>query len=95
MSVIHKTFNTKMTAGEMKDYINQNLLTRKDVSALLNTTLWVGNTLNVNSKLGDGTIVLSDNKLEITFNLSFFGKMARKRIEDNFDEIFKQLPPKV
>ncbi|MBI3259144.1 MAG: hypothetical protein HYZ54_06700 [Ignavibacteriae bacterium] len=85
MSVIHKTISTKMTAVEMKDYINQHLLTRKDVSALLNT----------NSKLGDGTIVLTDNKLEITFSLSFFGKLARKRIEANFDDIFKQLPPKV
>jgi len=94
MAVIQKTINTKATAAEMKTYINQHLLTRKDLSALLNSALWVGNTLNVDSKLGDGTIVLQDFKLEITINLSFFGKIAKKQLESSFDDGFKQLPPK-
>lgn len=94
MAVIHKIINTKATAAEMKIYINQNLLTRKDLSALLNSAMWVGNTLNMDSKLGDGTIILRDYQLELNINLSFFGKIAKKQLESSFDDGLKQLPPK-
>lgn len=94
MSVIQRTIHTKATAAEMKTYINQHLLTRKDLSVLLNSSIWVGNTLNVDSKLGDGTIVLKDYQIDVTLNLSFFGNVAKKQLESGLDDVFKQLPPK-
>jgi len=94
MAEITKTIHTKYTAAEMKLYVNQHILSRKELTALLNSAVWVGNTLNVKSKLGSGTVVLSDNLVEISITLSFFGKLAQKQLESEFDAGFKQLHSK-
>jgi|JI9StandDraft_1071089.scaffolds.fasta_scaffold1255181_1 hypothetical protein len=93
-STIRKNISTKATAEEMKLYINQNILSRKELTALFDSAVWVGNTLNVQSKLGSGTVVLQDNLVEITINLSFFGKLTKKQLESGIDIGFKQLSGK-
>lgn len=91
MATIQKSITTKATASEMKLYINQKLLNRKELTALFDSATWVGNTLNVKSKLGTGTVVLLDKLVDISIELSFFGKMAAKQIESGFDAGLKQL----
>ncbi len=94
MSEIKKTIRTDHSATEMKLYIDQNILSRKELTALFDSAIWAGNTLNVASKLGSGTVVLHDNLVEITINLTFFGRFAKKQIESGLDVSFKQLEGK-
>ncbi len=94
MATIKKNFTTDATASEMKLYINQKILTRSELKALFESAVWVGYTLNIESKLGSGTVVLQDNLVEVVINLSFFGKIAAKQIESGIDIGFKQLQGK-
>lgn len=91
MSVIRKTIATKATADEMKNYVSTKVLPNPALSTMLESATWNGYVLSVNSKLGNGTFTLSDNKVEIYLELSFFGSIAKKQIEDALDGEFKQL----
>lgn len=91
MSTIQKSISTKATASEMKLYINSNLLSRKELTALFDSAVWIGDTLNVKSKIGSGTVALYDNRVEISIDLTFFGRMAAKQIDAGLDAGFKQL----
>jgi hypothetical protein len=92
-SIIRKSFQTQYTAIEMKGYIEANILSRSELSALLDSTVWNGLTLNITSKIGNGTITLSDYRIDVEIELSFFGSMARKQIEATLDNNFKSLEP--
>lgn len=94
MSAIKKSFQTKYTAPEMKNYISSNLLPNPALSSLLEKADWNDNTLHITSKLGSGNIFLSDYRVDIDIELSIFGSLTRKGIEAALDKEFKQLNPK-
>lgn len=91
MSRIQKKFQTQSTAIEMKNYINNNLLNNSALKALLDSAIWIENTLHVQSKLGKGTISLQDYLIEIDIELSLFGKVAQKSLESAIDKELKLL----
>ena len=91
MAIIQKKFKTKHTATEMKNAINTKILPNPALSAILESVNWVGNTLHVDSKLGKRTFSLFDYLIEIYIELTLFGSIARKTIEDALDREFKQL----
>ncbi len=75
----------------MKEYISTKLLPRPELKTLLDKVEWNGDTLKIDSKLGDGTVTLQDNLVVVDIQLSFFGSMAQKKIESALEENFKQL----
>ncbi|MCX7736190.1 MAG: polyhydroxyalkanoic acid system family protein [Candidatus Kapabacteria bacterium] len=91
MSRIQKKFQTQATAIEMKNFINNNLLNNSALKALLDSAIWIENTLHVQSKLGKGTISLQDYLIEIDIELSLFGKVAQKSLESAIDKELKLL----
>lgn len=91
MSRIQKKFQTKSTAPEMKQYINNNLLSNSALNSLLDSAIWIENTLHIQSKLGKGTISLSDYLIEIDIELTLFGKVAQKSLESALDNELKLL----
>ncbi len=93
MSTINKKFETKATAVEMKHYIDTNILTNSVIRSFMEQARWEGNTLFASSKLGKGTIKLSDYLVEIDIELSLFGSFAKKSLEATLDKEFKQLKP--
>lgn len=92
MATIRKTIETEATAEEMKSYINLKLLSRSELQALFDSAFWHGDILHISSKLGNGTITLSDNKAEIVIELSLFGNVAKKTLENVFENELKKLP---
>ncbi|HRP01857.1 MAG TPA: hypothetical protein PLE30_04325 [Candidatus Kapabacteria bacterium] len=93
MSTINKKFETKATATEMKHYIDTTVLTNSVIKSVLEQASWSGNTLYASSKLGKGTIKLSDNLVEIDIELTLFGSFAKKSLEATLDKEFKRLKP--
>lgn len=93
MATIHKKFSTEKNALEIKEYINDTFLSRKDVKALIDTAVWVGFTLHVTSKFGKGTLDARDNLAEVNIELSLFGSAAKKAIETTIEKNFKELGP--
>jgi len=93
MSTINKRFETKATAVEMKHYIDTNILTNTLIRSVLEQASWTGNTLYASSKLGKGTIKISDYLVEVDIELSLFGSFAKKSLEATLDKEFKQLKP--
>lgn len=93
MSNIHKKFETKKNALEMKQYIDETFLARKDIKALIDTAVWVGYTLHVTSKFGSGTLDARDNLVEVNIELSLFGRTAKKMLESTIEKNFKELGP--
>ncbi len=93
MSKITKKFETKASATEMRHYIDTKILTNSVIHSVLETASWQGNVLYASSKLGKGTITLSDNLVEIDIELSFFGGFAKKALEETLDKEFRQLKP--
>lgn len=91
MSRIQKKFQTQATAIEMKNFINNNLLNNSALKALLDSAIWIENTLHVQSKLGKGTISLQDYLIEIDIELTLFGKVAQKSLESAIDKELKLL----
>lgn len=94
MATINKTFKTKYTSIEMKNYISTQVLPNPALKSLLETVRWEANTLYINSKLGHGTIKLEDNSAHVYIELNLFGSMAKKAIESTLDSEFKQLESK-
>lgn len=92
MATIRKSIETEATAEEMKSYINLKLLSRNELQALFDSAFWHGDTLHISSKLGNGTIALSDNKADIVIELSLFGGVAKKTLENIFESELKKLP---
>lgn len=91
MSSIKKSFKTKYTAMEMKNYISSNLLPNPTLSSLMESTQWDNNTLYINSKIGNGTIELNDYKVDINIQLTLFGTLTKRALESSLDKEFKQL----
>jgi hypothetical protein len=91
MARIQRSFATKGSKQEMKEYISTKLLPRPELKTLLDKVEWHGDTLKIDSKLGDGTLTVFDQRIEVDMQLSFFGSMAQKKIESALDENFKQL----
>ena len=91
MAVFSKSFNTKANRDEMKNYISTKLLPNPALASLLETTIWDGYVLRIISKLGKGTITLTDYKADVYFDLNFLGSMAKTTLEATLDKEFKQL----
>lgn len=91
MAVLNKRFETKATSQEMKTYISTKLLPNPALSSMLDQAVWDGNILRIDSKLGKGTITLSDYLVVVYFEFSLFGSVAKKAIEASLDNEFKQL----
>jgi len=91
MARIQRSFDTKGTKQEMKEYISTKLLPRPELKTLLDKVEWRGDSLYIDSKLGKGSIALEDYKVITDIELSFFGSMAQKKIESALEENFKQL----
>lgn len=91
MSRIQKKFQTQSTSSEMKNYINTHLLTNSALNALLDSAIWIENTLHVQSKLGRGTITLKDYLIDIDIELTLFGKIAQNSLESAIDNELKLL----
>lgn len=91
MSRIQKSFKTKYTTMEMKNFINANILTNSALSTLLESADWFDNELEIKSKLGSGKIILSDYRVDVDITLSIFGSFAKNRIESTLDNEFKKL----
>ncbi|MGE5481126.1 MAG: polyhydroxyalkanoic acid system family protein [Chloroflexota bacterium] len=75
----------------MKTYVSTKLLPNPTLKSFLDSAVWQGNTLVVKSKFGHGTINLKDNLVEIDIELSFFGSLAKGRIESTLDNEMKKL----
>lgn len=91
MATLNKRFETKATAQEMKTYISTKLLPNPALSSMLESAIWDGNILKIDSKLGKGTITLTDNLIVVYFEFTLFGSVAKKAIEASLDKEFKQL----
>lgn len=91
MATLNKRFETKATAQEMKTYISTKLLPNPALSSMLESAIWDGNVLKIDSKLGKGTITLTDNLIVVYFEFTLFGSVAKKAIEASLDKEFKQL----
>jgi len=94
MATIRKSVETDATAAEMKSYINLKVLSRSELQALFDSAVWHGDTLHISSKLGNGTIELFDQKADITIELSLFGSVAKKTLEQTLEKELRQLPSK-
>ncbi len=93
MATIHKKFSTDKNALEIKQYIDETFLSRKEVKTLIESAIWVGFTLHISSKFGKGTLEARDNEAEINIELSLFGSAAKKAIESTIENNFKELGP--
>lgn len=91
MAVIQKTFKTKYSAIEMKNYISTKILPSPTLAAIIDKAIWKDNVLEIESKIGNGNITIRDNQIEIYIQLSLFGSIAQKTIEEALDKEFKQL----
>jgi hypothetical protein len=91
MSVIHKKIKTKYDIEQMKDIINNKILSNSAVNSIVNDYYWVDDTLKLTAKVGNGTIKLFPQLAEIIIELNVFGKMAGKTLEDTLDKEFKKL----
>jgi hypothetical protein len=91
MASIHKTFQTNSSAEQMREFVTTSVLTRKEVAIFFGDATWEGNTLKINSTLGEGTMSFRDNEVEINVELSFFGGAAKSTIEDELEKQFKKL----
>jgi hypothetical protein len=94
MATIRKSIETDASATEMKSYINLKVLSRSELQALFDNAVWHGDTLHISSKLGNGTIALFDKRADITIELSLFGSVAKKTLENVLDKELQQLSPK-
>lgn len=91
MSVIHKKITTKYDVEQMRDIINNKILSNSAVKSLVNDYYWVDDTLKITAKIGNGTIKLFPQLAEIIIELNVFGKMAGKSLEETLDKEFKKL----
>jgi len=91
MATINRTFETQATADEMKSFVSTKLLPNPALASMLDSAIWQGNVLLVNSKLGKGTITLQDRLVIVNFELTFFGSVAKNAIESTLEKEFKQL----
>ena len=91
MSIIHKRIETKYDVEEMRDIINNKILSNTAVKPLIIDSHWEDNTLKINAKIGTGSIKLFPQLAEITIELNMFGKMAGKTLENTLDKEFKKL----
>ena len=73
----------------MKSFISSKLLPRPELSALLDSSEWRGDTLLIDSKLGKGTFSLFDYRIDVFIELNFFGSAAQKVIEATLDKEIK------
>ncbi len=71
--------------------IDSRILSRSDISLLLESHTWKGNVLHASGKLGSGTITLEHGRIVVDIELSFFGAAAQGAIEQKLREQFKQL----
>ena len=91
MAVLKRRFETQASAAEMKSYISTKLLPNPALASLMESAVWEGNVLRVNSKLGKGTLTLEDKVIDVFFELTLFGSVAKSALEATLDKEFKQL----
>lgn len=94
MSKITRKFSTKYTADEMKNWISLKLLSNDLVRQIATKTEWQGYSLYLESSIGKGYIHLRDYEIEIDIELSIFGSMMSRTIENTFEKEFKKLEQK-
>ncbi|MCU0329946.1 MAG: polyhydroxyalkanoic acid system family protein [Candidatus Kapabacteria bacterium] len=91
MARIKQTFETGKSVVEMRTFIDSRVLTRPELSLLLDAHRWEGATLHASGKLGSGTIVLEHGKVHVDIELTLFGAAAQGTIEAKLAEQFKRL----
>lgn len=91
MARIQKKIPTKHTAYEMKNWISVNLLSNELVRQLASKTEWRENSLYLESSIGNGFIHLRDYEIEIDIELTLFGSMMSRTIEETLDKELKKL----
>lgn len=94
MSRIKKQFKTTYKADELKNWVSANILPNQMISQVVNQVTWTGYNLFLDTKIGNGNILIQDYLVDIDFELNFVGSMASKTIEEALDKEFKKLEPK-
>jgi len=94
MNKISKKFTTKYTADEMKNWISVKLLSNDLVRQITTKTEWREYSFYLESSIGKGYIHLRDYEIEIDIELSIFGSMMSRTLEDTFEKEFKKLEHK-
>ncbi len=91
MARIQQTFETNKSVAEMRSLLDTKVLTRPEISLLLNDHRWDGNVLHASGSLGQGTVTLEHGRATIDIELSMFGSAAKGKIEQTLNSTFKQL----
>lgn len=91
MARIQQTIQTSKSALEMRLLIDNKVLTRSEITMLINDHHWEENVLHASGKMGHGTITLADQLVTIDIELSIFGTVAKGAIEQTLKEKIKML----
>jgi Putative polyhydroxyalkanoic acid system protein (PHA_gran_rgn) len=91
MARIKQTFDTGKSVAEMRLFIDTRVLTRPELSLLLDSHRWEGATLYASGKLGSGTMTLEHGKVHVDIELTLFGAAAQGTIEAQLAKQFKRL----
>lgn len=94
MGKITRKFTTKHNADEMKNWISVKLLSNELVKQIATKTEWQGYSLYLESTIGKGYIHLRDYELEVDIELTMFGTMMSRTIEDTLENEFKKIEGK-
>lgn len=94
MGKITRKFSTKHNADEMKNWISVKLLSNELVRQIATKTDWQGNSLYLESSIGNGYIHLRDYEIEVDIELTLFGSMMSRTIEDTLENEFKKIEQK-
>ncbi len=91
MARLTKNIATEKDADEMRETKDRLFVNRKEVKSLFTVMQWKGNRLRVESRFASGELVVDDNKLDIDLELSFLGRIMRKKIDSTINENLKLL----
>lgn len=82
MARINTTVTTKTTALEMRRMLDERVLSNPELQTLLPHHHWDGMVLHASGPLGKGTVALADYRIVIDIELSIFGSVAKRSIEE-------------
>lgn len=94
MAKINRKFSTKHNADDMKSWISVKLLSNDLVRQIATKTEWQGNSLYLVSTIGTGFIHLRDYEIEVDIELTLFGSMMSRTLEETLEKEFKKLEQK-
>ncbi len=88
MARLKREFETKSSAEDMRAFIDEKILDRKELKPFFSLTTWQGDSLYFESRFCSGSIALRDQRIEIDLELTLFGRLFRKKLDSALERNF-------